>query len=74
MSRVLLVNLDEGEVVAKCLAENVSISAIERLASGGVRLVCNSSEGAGTMTRKLKAHLIKGTVVRERHRPTNPLW
>lgn len=74
MSRVLLVNLDEGEVVAKCLSEKVGISAIERLPSGGVRLVCNSSGGAVTMERKLKGHLIKGEVVRERHRPARPLW
>ncbi|HEY8592688.1 MAG TPA: hypothetical protein VIL42_07470 [Sphingomicrobium sp.] len=74
MSRALLVDLDEGQVVAKCLAEQVGISAIERLPSGGVRLVCKSSEGAGIMTRKLKAHLIAGEVVRERHRPARPLW
>jgi len=74
VSRVVFVDLDEGQVVAKCLNEKVGVSAIERLPSGGVRLVCNSSEGAGTMTRKLKAHLIKGAVVRRRHRPTNPLW
>jgi len=74
VSRVVLVNLDEGQVVAKCLNEKVGVSAIERLPSGGVRLVCNSSEGAGTMMRKLKDHLIKGPVVRQRHRPANPLW
>ena len=74
MSRALLINLDEGQVVAECLKEKVRISAIERLASGGVRLVCNSSEGAGTMMRKLKSHLINGEVVRERHRPITPLW
>jgi len=74
VSRVVLVNLDEGQVVAKCLNEKVGISAIERLPSGGVRLVCNSSEGAGTIMRKLKGHLIEGAVVRQRHRPTNPLW
>ena len=74
MSRVLLVDMDEGQVVAKCLAEEVSISAIERLQSGGVRLVCSSSEGAGTMMRKLKNHLIKGDAVRTRHRPVTPLW
>lgn len=74
MSRALLIDLDEGEVVAKCLAEKVGISAIERLLSGGVRLVCNSSEGAEAMTRKLKAHLIEGEGVRERHRPITPLW
>ena len=75
MSRALLINLSEGQVVAKCLSENVRISAIERLASGGVRLVCNSSDGASTMTRAFKGHLITGEAVRERHRPrTQPLW
>lgn len=74
MSRALLVNLDEDQVIAKCNAENVSISVIERLPAGGVRLVCNSSEGAGTMFRKLKNHIIQGEVVRTRIRPTKPLW
>jgi hypothetical protein len=74
MSRVLFLNLDEGEVVAKCLAEKVGISAIERLPQGGIRLVCNSGEGAHRMTRKLKSHLIFGDVARERFRPQRPLW
>jgi hypothetical protein len=74
MSRVLLISLNEGEVLAKCLAAKVSVSAIERLSSGGVRLVCNSSEGAETMARKFKGHLIEGQVIRERHRPAKPLW
>jgi hypothetical protein len=74
VSRALLINLDEDQVIAKCRAENVSISVLERLASGGVRLVCNSSEGAGTMTRKLKAHLIEGEVVRERLRLRKGSW
>jgi hypothetical protein len=74
MSRALLVNLDEGQVIAKFQAEKVGISAIERLPAGGVRVVCKSSEGAGTMTRKFKGHLIQGEVTRERHRPTKPLW
>jgi hypothetical protein len=74
MSRVLLVDLDEGRVVAACLKENVGISSIERLASGGVRLVCMSSDGAAQMTRKFKPHLIDGIATRERHRPATPLW
>ena len=49
-------------------------SVIERIPAGGVRLVCKSSDGAGTMTRVFKNHLIKGEVVRERFRPTKPLW
>jgi hypothetical protein len=74
MSRVLFVTLDEREVTAKCLAEKVGISAIERLPAGGVRLVCMSSDGAALMTRKLKAHLLKEEATRERHRPVRPLW
>ena len=54
MSRVLLVALDEGDVVARCLAAKVSISAIERLPSGGTRLVCMSVDGAAHMRKKLK--------------------
>jgi hypothetical protein len=74
MSRELFVTLDESEVVSRCLAEKVGISAIERLPAGGVRLVCMSGHGASVMTRKFKAHLIKGTVTRQRYRPTRPLW
>jgi hypothetical protein len=66
--------MDEGAVIAKCLAEKVGVSAIERLASGGVRLVCMSGEGAERMRRKLKAHLITDDVVRQKYRPTSPLW
>ena len=73
MSRVL-VALKEGQVVAGCLAENVGISAIENLTSGGVRLVCNTMEGAARMARKFKPHLIDGVVTRERRRPATPLW
>ena len=74
MSRVLFVTLDEGQVVARCLAEKVGISAIERLPGGGVRLVCMSGDGAALMTRKFKQHLITEEVTRERHRPASPLW
>jgi len=74
LSRVLFVALDEGQVVAKCLAAKVGISAIESLPGGGVRLVCMSSDGAASMVRKFKPHLIGGAITRERHRPTRPLW
>jgi len=74
MSRVLLVALEEGEVVAKCLAAKVGISALERLPGGGVRLVCMSTDGAAQMSRKLKRILIDGEVERQRHRPASPLW
>jgi hypothetical protein len=50
------------------------VSAIERLVDGGVRLVCMSVNGAELIRKKLKRHLIKGEVTRERYRPTTPLW
>jgi hypothetical protein len=74
MSRELFVTLDEGDVVKRCLAEHVGISAIERLPAGGTRLVCMSVDGAATMFRKLKPHLIQGVVDRQRHRPNRLLW
>jgi len=74
MSRVIFLNLDEGMVVVRCLSENVGVSAIERLPAGGVRLVCNSSEGAERIRAKLKRYVIDGDVTRERYRPVKPLW
>ena len=74
MSRVIQLSMSEGETVAKCLEAKVGVSAIERLASGGVRLVCMSSDGAQTIRKKLKSHIIKGDVVRQRYRPVKALW
>jgi hypothetical protein len=74
MSRVLLLKMDEKAVIARCQAENVGVSAIERLPKGGVRLVCMSVDGAALIRRKLKPQLIAGEVTRQRHRPTSTLW
>lgn len=74
MSRVLFVSLEEGDVVSRCLAANVGISAIERLPAGGVRFVCMSSEGVEVMRKKLKRHLISAHVDRQNYRPASPTW
>jgi hypothetical protein len=74
MSRVVLLSMAESEAVEKCLKAKVGVSAIERLASGGVRLVCMSSDGAQSLRKKLKAHIIEGEVIRERRRPVKPYW
>jgi hypothetical protein len=73
VSRVIHLDLEEGVVVIRCLSEQVGVSAIERLPSGGVRLVCMSSEGAALIRRKLKGYVIHGEVTRERHRPVKSL-
>lgn len=69
MTRALLLSMKAGDVMAGCLRENVGVSAIEPLVSGGVRLVCMSSNGAARMRIVLKAKLIEGVVVREPCRP-----
>ena len=69
MSRVLFVALGEKEIVSRCNAADVGISALERLPRGGVRLVCMSSDGAALMSRKFKSNLIRGEIVREAYRP-----
>jgi hypothetical protein len=75
VSRTLFLALDEGKVVACCLKHKVGVSAIERLPGGGVRLVCNSSEGAARIRKLLKGQLLdEGDTARERHRPSTPLW
>ena len=74
MSRAINLSMGEADVVNRCSAERVRVSAIETLPQGGVRLVCMSMEGADLIRRKLKSHIIKGEVTRERHRPRRPLW
>ena len=74
VSRELFVNLEEKRVVADCAAADVTISSIEKIPTGGVRLVLNSSFGAHQMKQKFKSHLITETVTRERFRPRKPSW
>jgi hypothetical protein len=74
MSRALNLTMGQDDVIARCAKEKVGISAIERIPSGGTRLVCMSGHDAERLRTKLKSHIIKGDVVRERHRPTRPLW
>ena len=69
MSRVLFLKLAQNDVVAKCDAAAVGISALEKLPDGGTRLVCNSSAGAALMARKFKGQTMPDTARRERFRP-----
>jgi hypothetical protein len=72
MTRVIHVSLDEGEVLTRCNAAKVGISAVESLPMGGTRLVCMSVDGAATMRKKLKSQLIAGPVTRHLYRPGSP--
>jgi hypothetical protein len=75
MSRAVYLDMDEGKVIAQCLKQKVGVSAIERLPSGGVRLVCKSRQEADRIRNLFNTHLLdQGDLARERHRPLTPLW
>ena len=74
MSRTLFLSIDEGAAIARCEKEKVGVSAIERLPSGGVRLVCMSGEGAETMRTAFKSKIMKEAAPRERIRPRHGNW
>lgn len=74
MSRTVLLSMTEAQVLAKCKAAEVGVSAIENLHGGGVRLVCMSMAGAETIRKTLKSSLIVGEVTRERYRPRHSTW
>jgi len=74
MSRAMQLAMSESEAMAGCRKAEVGVSAIETLPAGGVRLVCNSVEGADLIRRKFKSKIIKDEQQRQRHRPVHPLW
>lgn len=74
MSRAMQLSMSEEDVRARCATEKVGVSAIERLPGGGVRLVCNSVDGAEHIRKKLKSKVMSSEAARERHRPLRPLW
>ena len=74
MSRTLLLSMTEADVLASCQRAKVGVSAVEKLHSGGVRLVCMSSAGAEQIRKTLKSSLIVGDVTRERIRPRHSAW
>ena len=56
--------LPEADIVVRCAADNIAISAMEPLASGGTRLVCITLEGADKARLRFSKHIIQGPVRR----------
>ena len=69
MSREMYLKLTEKFVVSQCVDENVRISTVRSLASGGTRLVCMSVAGAEAMRGRLSKSLIKPDSSHERRGP-----
>lgn len=64
MSRAINLTLAEADVIARCNAAGVQISAIEPLAATGTHLVCLTSEGAEAIRGLLGKFIIPGKVKR----------
>ena len=67
-------SLAESTVREHCRENAVGVSALEVLPGGGVRLVCDSADGAAKIRKKLKSKLISGEVQRTRLRPPQLQW
>jgi hypothetical protein len=74
MSRAMNLAMSERDVLDRCQAAGVGVSALELLPSGGVRLVCMGTAGADLMRGLLSKKLIQGNVLRQKFRPSRPLW
>ena len=74
MSRALNLSMTMAQVDRHCRENGVAISAIEALPDGGTRLVCMSNYGAAQIRSKLKTHVMRDDVRRQRFRPLKPLW
>ena len=64
MSRALNINATEADVVATCATKKAGISAIEKLRSGGTRVVLNNAIDTATIRKAFGAKVITGKVVR----------
>jgi hypothetical protein len=64
MSRAININAAMADVAAACEAAGVPISTIERLVSGGTRVVFNNSVDTAAMARTFKTKLLTGPVTR----------
>ena len=74
MSRAMFLSMSAANAALKCEAQNVGVSVIEELPGGGVRLVCNSIDGAELMRRQFKKNLLADDTIRHKWRPRTPLW
>jgi hypothetical protein len=66
--------MSKREVLDFCATQKVTVSALEELPGGGVRLVCSSSSGANQIRQKAKSKVMHVEEAREKHRPASPLW
>ncbi len=68
MSRALNINTTEADITAACQSAGIAISTIERLLSGGTRVVFNNAVDTAKMAKTYKSKLLTGPVTRAQTR------
>ena len=69
LSRAVHLKMSKQAIEAHCSAQNIGISSIANIPTGGVRLVCMSVDGAAQIRTKLKSNLMKEDAENQRHGP-----
>jgi hypothetical protein len=64
MSRAINLDVAQPDVIEMCRKHNAGISAIERLAGGGTRVVLDNADGAALIARSFGGKVIEGPVRR----------
>ena len=64
MSRALNINAAEGDIVVTCEKFGIQISMIERLRSGGTRIVLNNATDTASIAKAYGPRLLTGPVTR----------
>lgn len=71
MSRALNLDAPQEHVLATCAKQNVGITQIETLVSGGTRIVLRTGDEAATIGKIYKGKIIAGVVRRTPSRTLN---
>ena len=64
MSRAININASESDIAATCNRLAIEVSALERLVSGGTRVVLNNARDTDAIAKAYKAKLLFGPVTR----------
>ena len=68
MSRAINISATEADITAACETAGISISTIERLISGGTRVVFHNAADTASMAKADKSKLLTGPVTRAQTR------
>lgn len=64
MSRAININASESDIESTCERLGIQISALERLVSGGTRVVLNNAGDTDAIAKAYKARRLLGPVTR----------